>query len=567
MLTSLHVKNMALIRDVELVPEKGLNVLSGETGAGKSILLESILLCLGLRGDKELIRTGTESAFVELAFSVEDPETLERLKALDVYPEDGEVRFSRRLTEKKSVSKINGETVTLSVMKAAAALLIDLYAQNEQRTLLDEANYGEILDEFAASALEDQLKTYREAYKAYRARKEEITALGSDDEERRRTLDFMAFEIAQIEKADLKPGEEDRLKKEYEKRTHSALVREGLDTVSALSEEAGDRILRSVRALQDVSKYDESLSEVTKVLTDAESLLTDAANHVKTRLLDLGEEDGDLPVIESRLDEIARFKRKYGANEEEILKTLAKRKAEYATLKSLDERKEALLANMEEAKKNLILRAEELRAVRVKVAEEFSGLLTEALRTLNFLSVSFETRVTETNRYTAKGADEVMFLISVNPGEPVKPLYKVASGGELSRVMLAIKTITSGRKAGAGKTLIFDEVDSGISGKTAYLVGEKLAEISKKDQVILISHLPQIVSLADRHFKIEKNVEGGETVTIAYLLTEEESLREVARLLGTGEITEASLRNAREMKNNRSRAKAAGAESEESITS
>ena len=549
MLTSLHVKNLALIRDTELSFGEGLNVLSGETGAGKSILLGSILLCLGVRSDKELIRTGAESAYVELVFSGVGPEITEKLKEMDVYPEDGEYRFSRRLTEKKSVAKINGETVSLGTVRSAASLLIDLYAQNEQRTLLDEENYVDILDAFGGEELEKPKADYRAAYRAYRTKKEEIRKLGSDDEERRRTLDFLAFELDEIGKAKLRPGEEEELKQAYERYSHEAAIREGLAEASAvLSDETSEKTARVIRLLQDVEKYDPSLSEPVALFKDVESLLDDGIQALKSRLIALGEENEKLPAIEERMDEIGRLKLKYGASVEEILKTGEKLEKEFAELRELDARSEELKEELERAKEKLVSAAKSLREARIRTGERFSSSLVETMKGLNFTDVRFSVEVTETNRYTTDGADEVRFLISVNPGEPVKPLYKVASGGELSRIMLAVKTITVRRANRGEKTLVFDEVDTGISGLTASLVGERLYEISSCDQVILISHLPQIVSLADRHFKIEKYVENGETVTTAGVLSGEESVYEVARLLGTGEVTEANLRNAREMK-------------------
>ena len=255
-----------------------------------------------------------------------------------------------------------------------------------------------------------------------------------------------------------------------------------------------------------------------------------------------------MPALEARLDEISLLKRKYGNSAAEILNTLERLRKEEAELSALDAKKEELLTELAEAKTVLVEKAGALRSVRQKVAADFSGKLVETLKTLNFQTVSFEASVTETNRYTVKGADEVGFYLSANLGEPLRPLYKVASGGELSRIMLAVKTITVGKKAGGSRTLIFDEVDTGISGRTASEVGFRLSEISEKDQVILISHLPQIVSLADRHFRIEKSVRDGETLTDAVLLSEEESVLEVARLIGTGEVTEANTANALEMK-------------------
>ncbi|MBO4411780.1 MAG: AAA family ATPase, partial [Lachnospiraceae bacterium] len=401
MLVSLHVKNLALIREAELDFGPGLNILSGETGAGKSILLGSILLCLGIRSDRELIRRGAESAYVELVFTADDEETVRKLRELDIEPEEGEYRFSRKLTDKKSIARINGETVSLTQMKEAAKELIDLYAQNEQRTLLDEDRYIDLVDEYGREELSETSLAYRKAFQAYRQKHDEVRKLGTDDEERRRTIDFLRFEIQEIERADLRIGEEEELKAEYVKCSNEAAIRSGLTEASELiSEDLGETVSRSIRSLQELLKYDRGLESTVSVLRDAESLLQDAAEDVKRRLFDLSSEEDRLPALEARLDEIGLLKRKYGNSVAEILNTLERLRKEEAEHSALDAKKEELLSELAEAKKVLVEKAGALRRVRQKVAADFSEKLVETLKTLNFQNVSFEARVTETNRYT-----------------------------------------------------------------------------------------------------------------------------------------------------------------------
>lgn len=549
MLTYLHVQNFALIRDAEIDFSDGLNILSGETGAGKSILMDSIALALGARQDAAMIRTGADHALVELVFTAGSPKVREALAMQGIATEeDGTLILSRRISEGKSLCRVNGETVPARVLRDAAKLLISVYGQNDQRLLLDEERHLGILDAFGGEAVAEAAASYREAYADYRKKKEALSAFaGGTEEERQRELDFLSFEIEEIEEAALKPGEEAELTQEHRKLVHAEESAAALSAASnALSGDAGEAIALSSRLIRDAERFDDSFSGLAEQLGNLEQLTQDLLKDINERLIDLEPDDGRLQETEARLDLIEKMKRKYGGTEEEVLASLHAFRERRQALVHFEEEQEQLNAELDQAKAHLIAEGKKLHEKREEAAGRFSEEMEKALPELNFLSVIFRTEVTETRRYTSSGCDEVRFLISLNPGEEVKPLSRIASGGELSRIMLAVKTLSLGEQDAA--TLIFDEVDAGVSGRTAMAVAKKLRLIAGSHQVLCISHLPQIVAAADHHFLIEKTASAGETETHVKKLSEEESDRELARLLAAGEITDLSVANAREMK-------------------
>lgn len=547
MLESLHVKNLALIKDAELTLQDGLNVLSGETGAGKSLLLGSVNLALGARADAGLVRHNESFAYVELIFRVEDPELLGTLRELSVEPEDGRIIISRRIGDGRNQGRINGETVTGAQLKKVSELLIDIHGQHEHQSLLHEEKHLSVLDSFCKEQLAPAMEKYREAYRAYREKREAIKLMGGDDEERKRKLDFLAFEIDEITDADLKAGEEERLFEEHKKLSAGKLMTDSLTGVlENLREGASEALAESIRLLNPLLSVDGSLRPLYDEVNELFALLGDAVHDTESALNSVETDEERIGTLEERLNLLAALKRKYGGSEEEILKSLDRFRNEYLELRDFDENKERILEELSGEKDRLIAAAGELHRVRTEMGPVFSARLTESLRDLNFNSVRFETRVEETNHYSADGADRVTFLISTNPGEEPKELQKVVSGGELSRIMLAIKNLAA--DSDRIPTLIFDEIDTGISGKTAASVAVKMQEIAKDHQVICISHLPQIVAAADHNYLIEKSVVSGETVTGLEALEDEKALSELARLLGAGEETEAGLLNAREMK-------------------
>ena len=547
MLENIHVKNLALIRECELDLKENLNILSGETGAGKSILLGSVNLALGSRADADLIRNGADYAYVELVFTEEDPVILKKLSEMEVEPEEGRIIISRKISGGKSTGRSHGETLTLTRLTEVSALLIDIPGQHEHQSLLNEENHRKVLDDYGRETLKSARDEYLSVYHAYRQKKEEIRKMGGDDEERKRRIDFLAYELQEIEESHVKPGEEERVTAEYRKLTSAREIEAGLSEIAeTLSEEVSGGISACVRAASGLVQFDPAMKEVLSQLLEIESLLQDAERDAKDRLEDMESDEEKLQNLEERLELLNRLKKKYGGSEEAILKTADRLQHEYDELVTFDENKEKILAELSEEKHKLIRAAKALTAARQEAAKKFDAVMTDALKDLNFLDVRFETAVTESNSYTSDGADEVAFMISTNPGEPVRPLTKVASGGELSRIMLAIRTLTAG--ADSIHTLIFDEIDTGISGKTAKAVADKMNEIARDRQVICISHLPQIVAMADHHFLIEKHVEDGETVTSITELDEQGSVEEVARLLGAGVLTDTAVENAREMK-------------------
>ncbi|MBP5254342.1 MAG: DNA repair protein RecN [Lachnospiraceae bacterium] len=546
MLLHLQVKNLALLKGIELDFTPGLSVLTGETGAGKSILIGSVNLALGCRADADLIRSGQEEAFIELVFSVDRPELAEALKALDVNPEDGMVVITRRIREGRSTGRINGETVTSRRMREVSSLLIDLHGQHEHQSLLDEANHLHVLDLYGGSVLRAAAQAYSEAYKTYRKKKEAVKAFGEDPEAAAERLRYLEYEIREIGQARIRKGEEDALVSERKKITEAAMLREQLSVIrEALSGDTEGAVSAAVRASQVLSKSDPGYAGLQQSLQDLESLQQEIRAQAAEQLDALPADDARLQEIEDRLDVIRRLKHRYGGSEERILETLETLKKQQQDLSEFEGRREEAVLELKRDQKELVLKARALHDVRVQEAARFDRAMEASLADMNFLEVHFRTEVVETNRYRADGADEVRFLISTNPGEMLKPLTKVASGGELSRIMLAIKAEIAGLDG--IDTLVFDEIDSGISGKTAYAVARKMRKISRAHQVICISHLPQIAAAADSHYGIRKHADAGETVTEIRRLQEEQHIGELARLLGAEEGFGAAYENAKEM--------------------
>lgn len=547
MLQSLHVKNLALIKDIELNFGPGLNILTGETGAGKSILLGSVSLALGCRADADLIRTGEEEAFVELVFAVEREDVLRILKEMDVDTGDGIVVITRKIWDGRSQGKINGETVTSRKLREVSSLLIDIHGQHEHQSLLNEGSHLPVIDLYGKSAVAPLKEAYENAYRAYRKRREALKAYGEDPEKAKEILEFMAFEIDEIEKANVKKGEEAALLSERKRLTEAGVQREQLSTVlNALTGETEGHVSEAVRAAAFLEKTDPAFAGLRQSLTDLEAVLQDIIGSASDLVQTVQSDEARIREIEERLTVLSRLKHKYGGSEEKILETLKDLIAEHEKRTAFEAERENVRLLLKQDQKALVRAAADLHAARCAEAVRFDRAMEHSLTDLNFLEVHFMTELTETNRYRIDGADDVRFLISANPGEPLKPLSKVASGGELSRIMLAIKAEIAGLDG--IDTMIFDEIDTGISGKTASAVARRMMEISKGHQVICISHLPQIAAAADRHFLIEKRIENGETVTRIHALSEEESLKETARLLGS-EDSPAAYENAKEIRN------------------
>lgn len=550
MLESLHVKNLALIDEAEVELNKGLNILSGETGAGKSIIIGSINLALGEKVPKEMLRNPEEPAIVELIFSVERPEIKQALQDMDIEVEEDTVIMSRKLSAGRSVARINGETVPATKLKEVASLLIDIHGQHEHQSLLQKKNHLTILDAYAKDALLNKTEELKKCYKEYKRLAQELADSSLDTEAQKRELSFLQYEVQEITDAALQPGEDLLLEKKYEmlsngKRILSA-VGAAYDCTGGNGECALELTGRAVLKLQSVASYDEHLKELLEQMMEVDSLLSDVNRGLQDYLSSDELDEETFYETEKRLDLINHLKSKYGNTVDEILEKCLEKQNRITVLEDYDNYLNQLLSSVKEQEKHLDRLSREVSEIRQAESRKLCEQITEALRDLNFLDVRFEASFSRTKDYTQSGVDEVEFLISTNPGEPLKPLERVASGGELSRIMLAIKTVMADEDRIS--TLIFDEIDSGISGRTAQMVSQKLNQLSAKHQIICITHLPQIAAMADAHYLIEKSVCGQTTNSGIRLLDTEESVLELARMTGGVEITDRVIESAAEMK-------------------
>lgn len=550
MLQSLRVKNLALMEETEVEFGEGLNILTGETGAGKSLLIDSVTLALGGKFEKEMLRKGADSASVELVFAGEDDKVSEKLAELELEENDGAVIITRRLQAGKSICKINGETVTAKQVKELAEVLIDIHGQHEHQSLLHKKKHMEILDAYCGESYQKPAGQVAEAYRVCKELREKLEEDSLDETARQREQSLAEFELQEIEAAKLISGEDEELERRYRLMTNSKKIAENLSESYRYTGDgedgAGGALSRALRALRSVTMYDEKLEQMEQQLAEVDNLLADYNRDVADYLQDCEFDPEEFSRVEERLNQINRLKGKYGSTIEEILKYGADRQAYLEKLSDYDAYMEKLGTRLREEGEKLAKACEKLSVVRRDNAAQLTKLLKEALVNLNFLTVEFEIAVRPGQTVTAKGYDDVEFLISTNPGEPMKALSQVASGGELSRIMLAIKTVLAGRDH--IDTLIFDEIDAGISGKTAWKVSEQLDTVAHAHQVICITHLPQIAAMADHHFVIEKSSTDDNTITDIRCVEGEESLTELARLLGSDILTEAALGNAREMR-------------------
>lgn len=549
MLVHLHVKNLALIEEAEVDFEEGLNILTGETGAGKSILIGSVNLALGQKMPKGIIREGAVNALVELVFQVR-PDTEEKLKELGIYPEDGQVIISRKITGSRSISKINGETCTASAIRKIAALLLDIHGQHEHQSLLYPEKQMEILDDYGQKEILPQKEKVKNLYQEYSQIKKELDSYQIDEEHRRREISFLEYEIQEILEAALKPKEDEELETAYRRLSNSKQITESLGIAYQLTgyeqEGGGQQVGRALQRLSQISGYDKGLEDLYSMLNDIDSLLNDFNREISSYLSEFVFSEEEFLQIETRLDLINHLKAKYGQTIPEILAYKEEKEKNLEKLVHFQEQKDALEKSLSGKTAELKSACEELTKIRKNWAKELEKQIVLGLQDLNFLNVEFEICFQKKEQFTSQGTDQICFMISTNPGEPVRELSKVVSGGELSRIMLAIKTLMADKDD--TETLIFDEIDTGISGRTAQKVAEKMSAIGRSRQVLCITHLPQIASQANAHYLIEKNVENMETSTSIRALSYTESVEELARMLGGVKITQAVLENAAEMK-------------------
>ena len=550
MLLNLHVKNFALIDEIDIDFSKGLNILTGETGAGKSIVLGSLAIALGAKADKDCIRTGEEYALVEITFTADTEEVKNKLIENDISLENDEIIIQRKITPVRSVFKLNSQTVTVSVIKDIASALIDIYGQHDYQNLLNSRKHIEILDSFAKDSA-DAVSGYKKTYAEYLRLKALAESPEVDEVRREREISLLEYQINEIKSAALKPNEETEVEERLKVLENAYKIQSTLSLIKDMmydyESSAGEMINKSIREMSAISSYDSVLSDMFDELNNIYSLVSDFERETMGVLEDYAPNEEELDRLRERYNLINELERKYGRTIENVLEYLDDKEKELENLQDYAIKRESILKDYEKAKDALKKSADALTEVRKKTAKSFEKAITEGLSDLNFNQSSFNVAITEANDYTSNGIDKVNFEISTNPGEPLKPLENVSSGGELSRIMLAIKTV--GAKSDNTETLIFDEIDAGISGVTAWKVAKKLALLSKDHQIICITHLQQIAAMADIHFEIKKTVsDNSRTNTYIEVLDEEGEIKEIARMLGDESGSDKFLDNASEIK-------------------
>lgn len=546
MLRLLHIENIAVIERADILFERGFNVMTGETGAGKSIVIDAISAILGERAYRDMIRTGTQKAAVRAIF--EDVSESKWFADNDV-PFAPETTIQREIyLDGKNVCKVNGVPVTVSVLKQLGIQLINIHGQHDSASLFDENYHLSFLDGFACDDV--LLDEYREKYQSVLSLRHEIDRLSMDESEKLRRTETLKYQIEEISRADLKTGEDDTLEARRKLLQNSEKLSEGLQDAACCidggddSEGAAALLSDAERALARVARYDESLSQLHDTVSDLMYQVQDVAEQLRDRLYQLSYSADELEQIEDRLDTIHRLRRKYGATCEDILQFLAKAQKELDEIEFASDRVEQLKGKLQNAEKAAWDAALRLRETRKAAAKGLTARILDELSQLDMKKVQFSCEFTETE-LSPVGADAVAFYMSANLGEALKPLNKVASGGELARIMLALKNVLAEKDH--VPTLIFDEVDTGVSGRAAQRVAEKLHEVSKTKQVLCVTHLPQLAALADTHLLIAKGEHDGRTFTTVEPLDLEGRKAELARIIGGTNITETTLKSAEEM--------------------
>ncbi len=550
MLEALQIKNVAVIDEARLELGEGLNVLTGETGAGKSILIDSINMILGERAERDLIRHGTEKATIQALFSASDPTALAAADDLGLSAEDGAFLFARELTDKKSTVRINGQLATAALLRDISKYLINIHGQHDNQALLSPQQHIEFLDAFGKDDIAEAKEKYALCYAEYKKRKAAYENADKDMSEKAARIDYLTFAKTEIEQADLQPCEDEALAEEENMLTNAQYIIENLAACySALYDgeyTAYDAAAAASASLKNVADFSAQLSQTNEALTEAVYTLSDIASKIR-EFRDTFEFDGArLAFVQERLALIQSLEKKYGGTVEDVL-------ARYTQICIELEDLQAETQDPAEAKRLLDIATEQLQAaadvltdLRINAASKMQVLVLLELADLEMDKTRFEIPIVPAADFKPDGKDEVEFLLSANPGEPVKPLSKIASGGELSRIMLALKTVLA--DSDCVETLIFDEIDTGVSGSAATKIGEKLRAIARKKQVICITHLAQIAAMADNHYLIKKTTTADAATTTVTLLSEEERIGELARIIGGGSENETAVAHAKALR-------------------
>lgn len=565
MLTELSIKNFAIIDQLRLTFEEGLTVLTGETGAGKSIIIDAISLLIGGRGSSEFVRHGCDRAEIEGLFTIEDRKhpCITKAKEIGIEINDGMVIFSRNISKSgKSICRINGKLVTLALLRELGQTLVDIHGQHEHQSLVDAEQHLKLLDSFAEKEISASLSEYQEIYKRFNDLTKQLNQLNEDEQKMAHRLDLIQFQLEEIKKSDLDPSEEENLLEEKYKISNFEKLFNNLNgSYEALSgEQKGlDWIGLAMSHLEEISTIDNDIKQLHENATNCFYLLEEVSTSIRSHLEMIEYDPDRLNFIQSRLNEINFLKKKYGETVEDILEYAAEIEDEIDKIKNRDIHVEKIKEAQKEILEDLMIEASNLSKLRQKCAHKLTDLIQNELKELYMektrFYVQFLTHEGNNNKdpeingkavkFRRDGIDNVQFLISTNPGEPLKPLSKVASGGELSRIMLAVKSIFS--KHQGVTSIIFDEVDTGVSGRVAQAIAEKIHRISVGSQVFCITHLPQVAAMADTHFLISKKNIENRVVTEVSPLSNEEIIKEIARMISGVEITELTKEHAKEL--------------------
>ncbi|MCQ2911178.1 MAG: DNA repair protein RecN [Clostridia bacterium] len=547
MLSFIHIKNIAIIEELEIDFNKGLNVLTGETGVGKSIIINAIIFALGARASKDLIRKGASSASCEMIFSLNEDNVKEILELENIEIEDNEIVISRTLNDSgKNIFKINGTVVSSNVMKDITSKIIDIHGQHEHQSLFDVSRHIMILDGFDKKNIIPLRDEITKKYFEYKEVKNKLNSLLGDDADRERKIDMLEYQINEIEDAKLNENEDEEL----EKKRSAMLGADKLSNGSQLTHDAltlsDDNILKAIKELEKIEKYDDSFKELIDSLNEAEVLINDAKLSISDYMDNLYFDPAEQEKVEMRLDLIDKLKRKYGEDINKILEYKDARQTELDEIYNSEDIINELKDKKKKMKDEIIELSAKLTKLRKNAAKVCCEKIESNLKDLEMKNAKFEIQITPREKISSIGMDEVEFMFTSNLGEELKPLDKIASGGEISRVMLAIKNVLAGNDE--IQILVFDEIDTGISGKAAQAVAEKMIELACEHQILCITHLPQIAAMADYHYEIAKTEKDGRTISNIRLLEGEDDIKELARLVTGAEMTDTALAHAKELK-------------------
>lgn len=553
MLLEISIKNFAIIEAISLNFEKGMTVLTGETGAGKSIIIDAMNMMLGARATTDVIRHGAPKAEIEGLFSVENSRLLQ-----EIFDEQGlemgdEIIIRREILQNgRSISRVNGQMVNLSVLRAIGQHLVDIHGQHDQEELMRPQLHIQMLDEFGDAAFWDLKETYQTSFDAYRKMRKQVLEVKKNQQEHKSRIEMLEFQMAEIEAANLQAGEDLALNQEREKLLNHKNIADTLTNAYSMLDNEDFSSLANVRSamndMESVEEYDPEYREISSSLSETYYVLEDISKRLEAIIEDLDFDGNRLMQVENRLDLLHTITRKYGGTVDDVLLYFAKIREEYNLLTGNNLSSEDMETELKKLEVNLVDLAGQLASARHDLAQQLEAEIKQELQDLYMEKAQFQVRFSK-GKFSREGNEMVEFYISTNPGEDFKPLVKVASGGELSRLMLAIKSAFSRKE---GKTsIVFDEVDTGVSGRVAQAIAQKIHKIGQHGQVLAISHLPQVIAIADYQFFIEKISNDHSTVSTVRLLTVEERVEEVAKMLAGDDVTEAALTQARELLRNR----------------